>query len=428
MALQASTIHVSGIALLRQGFHAEGEVLLVGATINGDLDCHGGAFHNSGRIALNADRITVRGPVFLFQDFQAEGEVLLVGATINGDLNCGGGIFRNPDGVALDASRAQIAGTVTLSWGFRAEGAVRLVGVNISANLDFRGMQSEGMVLFLAGARTSRLLDDLGSWHALQAFELDGFVYATITESPTDANTRLSQWLEWQPRQPFRPQPYYQLAKVLREHGQESDAKQVLIAKEHARRTNGTLGWLAWSWNMFLGATMAHGYQPQRLLLIALTLILLGGGLFALGDWSGLMIPTKAEAYTLYERTGRVPAFFPAFNSWLYSLDTFLPIINFGQKDHWRPRDTAPTASGPAQSLLASTEAPPPSSSHPIPSGEKAEDFWWASATYQKVLTMVKAWVASGGPLRLYRYFHIGIGWLLITLGIAGVTGLVRKE
>jgi hypothetical protein len=30
--------------------------------------------------------------------------------------------------------------------------------------------------------------------------------------------------------------------------------------------------------------------------------------------------------------------------------------------------------------------------------------------------------------LYLYRWLHIGVGWMLITLVVAGFTGLVRKE
>jgi hypothetical protein len=67
-----------------------------------------------------------------------------------------------------------------------------------------------------------------------------------------------------------------------------------------------------------------------------------------LGDLACLMMPTNAEAYTASEKDGKVPDFFPAFNPWLYSLDTFLPTINFGQKDHWRPRDTGPHCPLPA--------------------------------------------------------------------------------
>jgi hypothetical protein len=79
----------------------------------------------------------------------------------------------------------------------------------------------------------------------------------------------------------------------------------------------------------------------------------------------------------------------------------------FGQKDYWRPRDPDATPPVPQPSSLA-------------PSVETG-----SRPFFQAV---IPAWVTSGGFLRVYRWVHIGVGWLLITLGVAGVTGLVRKE
>jgi hypothetical protein len=360
--------------------------------------------------------------------FRAKGEVKLAGTTIAGDLDCSGGTFDNFRKTALDAGRAHIGGSVILGGDdFQANGCVQFPGTTIDRDLDLKQVKQEQKEMFLqlGGAKTGRLLDDLKSWRALKGFELDGFVYKTLTGEWIDAKSRLSLLDDWQRDNPFRPQPYYQLANVLRELGQESDVKQVLIAKEEARRRS--LSWDAWAWNWFLGKSMAHGYQPQWLLILAVFPILLGGLMFAWGYRLHLMIPTKAEAYAAYEQTGQVPAFYPTFSPWLYSLDTFLPIINLGQKDKWRPRDSAPTASDPTRLSPASAKVPLPSSS-PMAKGEQTEGFEWVGAMYRKMLTMLSAWVANGWPLGLYRYFHIACGWLLITLGIAGVTGLVRKE
>jgi hypothetical protein len=41
---------------------------------------------------------------------------------------------------------------------------------------------------------------------------------------------------------------------------------------------------------------------------------------------------------------------------------------------------------------------------------------------------MIITWVIDDETLRLYRLFHIGVGWLLITLGVPGFTRLIRKE
>jgi hypothetical protein len=163
---------------------------------------------------------------------------------------------------------------------------------------------------------------------------------------------------------------------------------------------------------------MAYGYRPQWLLLYALIPLVVGWGLFAAGDWVGLMVPSKAEAYPRYERSGQLPPFYPPFRPLLYSFDTLVPIINFGQKDYWLPRDSSRGSAVPRQWAQLAVESAVTSSLSLTVAHEEAQAAWIATRT----------WVTDGGALRLYRLGHIASGWLLITLGLAGVTGLVRKE
>jgi hypothetical protein len=406
--ISGARLSVRGDLILGFGFRAEGEVSLDGAAIAGSLDCTGGVFRNppvppgpegtpSGGIALNADGVTVKGPAFLRNGFRAEGFVRLVGATIGVYLDLKEAQFGGECPNGLIAQRMAVAGI--FNWR------------EITTTADTR--------LTLAGAQIGQLADDEPSWPPPGQLDLDGFVYTAIFDGPLDAKARM-RWLGRQSSlplnplaaqpsqpQPFRPQPYQQLAKVLREHGQETEAKQILQAKERARRNLGSLGWWARCWNRFLGWSMAYGYQPQRLLIGAMVFVLLGWGLFAAGSRANMMIPTQAETYTVYERTGQVPPSYPAFCPFMYALDTLVPIVNFGQKDYWRPRDTSPSTASPQPSPLVTIAGVPVSFSA-----------WPITAT----------WITSHWFLRGYRWFLIGIGWLLITLGIAGVTSLVRKD
>jgi len=50
--------------------------------------------------------LAVRGDLFLCDGFQAEGELQLSGATITGRLDCTSGVFRNPGSIALRGSRS----------------------------------------------------------------------------------------------------------------------------------------------------------------------------------------------------------------------------------------------------------------------------------------------------------------------------------
>jgi len=453
-ALGVGGATVGGTVSLRktsqgEGFRAEGEVGLYGAKIGGSLACEGGLFLNPDGRALNAGGVTVGGSVFLRktsqgESFQARGEVGLYETRITGMLDCTGGVFLNPgEGkYALNANAVVVGGDTFLRYGFQAEGLVRLVGANIGTHLDFSraqfiGKPSNGLlaekivvkglfdwrqvtptdetILSLWGARVGQLADDKESWPKPGKRDLDDFVYATIANGPMDAAARVC-WLERQASQPldppfdhqpsqstlFKPKPYQHLAKVLRESGHEAEAKRILIAKERAQWKRRDLGWLArcrrriLGW--ILGWTMVYGYKPGWLLLWALALILLGGWLFGAGYQAGAMVRTKkAEGNTPY----------PTFSPLMYSLDTFLPIINFGQKDYWWPEASGTPSPAPPQLQLAS------------------------SVELNSLMlrtSEIAPWVTSVEFLRVYRWIHIGIGWLLITLGIVGVTGLIRKE
>jgi hypothetical protein len=166
-AISADGLNVEGSLFLRKGFHAEGGVRLLSATIGGSLSATGGTFKNPNGDALNADGIKVGGCISLNGKFVADGTVRLLGATIGGDLDATGGTFTKPsenalnlDGTknetALNADRAKIDGSVFLRNGFSAEGEVRLLGATIGDALDATGgtfKSSNGMALSVDGIK-----------------------------------------------------------------------------------------------------------------------------------------------------------------------------------------------------------------------------------------------------------------------------------
>src|ERR1019366_6875841 len=159
-AIDADGLKLEGDIFLNGGFHAEGEVRLLGATIGGNLDATGGTFKKpcgnvlnsdgtKNETALNAERIKVGGNVLLRRKFAAEGEMRLVGAAIGGSLDARGGTFKEPEGYALNADRAKIDGSVFMTRElnakdeiqskFVAEGEVRLHGATIGGDLNANG-------------------------------------------------------------------------------------------------------------------------------------------------------------------------------------------------------------------------------------------------------------------------------------------------
>jgi hypothetical protein len=371
---------VEGSVFLDQGFHATGEVRLLGARIRGQLSCRGARLENPNGDALSADGMTVEGGVFLDQGFHATGEVRLPGARIQGQLSCRGARLENPNGDALSADGMTVEGDVFLDEGFHATGAVRLLRARIRGALvctEARFENPNGIALNLEHARLGGIEDDEGSWPQRGRLRIDGLEYEGFAgdRTPTDARRRL----EWLRRQlpDFRPQPYDQLARVFRRMGREADAVEVLIAKQEDLIRHGKLSWWGRLTRRILGVTIGHGYRSGRALLWSLAFVIAGALIFGWANARGLMAPSSPEILTdpLYRAGGTIPPDYPRFEALAYSLDAFLPIVDLHQESFWLPDAGKP----------------------------------------------------FGALVRIYLWIHIAAGWFLSTLFVSGVTGLVRR-
>ena len=377
--LEADGLTAKGGMYLRNGFFAESEVLLLGASIGGVLDCKGGKFHDPKGYALTADGLTTKGGVYLRDGFSAEGEVRLLGADIGGQLACEGGKFHNPNpnGFALIAEHARIGGS--LLW---------------------RKIKGGKGVVNLSSAKAGVLADDTDSWKPFKVIS-DGFTYDQIV-GPTDAESRI----EWLAKRPdwklFSPRPYEQAAKVLFGMGHAHDAREVLLEKERLqtadertpllRKIGRTL------WDVFAG----YGYRLRRTAAWMAGFVFLGAFIFWFADQSGCIVPNRPvvlanakynEAMSRVDRQSKCPDVadrptsvarrlfpdYPEFNAFVYSLDVFIPVFALHQEPNWHPR--------------------------PCPDRDLTLRFlsWW-------------------------HWLEIGAGWILTSLFLLSVTGVLRPR
>ena len=325
-----------GSVLLNQGFNAKGVVRLVGAKIDGQLICTRGTFENG----LNAGGLKV-GTVFLNQGFDAKGEVSLVGATIDAQLQCEGGTFEK--GLVADTLKV---GSVFLRKGFNAKGDVKLVSAEIGAVLDCSGGTFEGN-LDLRGAHAAALADDQKSWPRPGKLLLDGFEYSIPSHPGVPRNAKLRiKWIELGPNgpeDPFLPQPYEQLVKVLHAMGDEVGARKVSIRERWVLRRRGKIGFAAWLWNWFLWLTVGYGYRAWLPLVWAVVVVLAGGFIFqpaAVICAADPSVPAVASApaavpqKVLAESTiSELP------HPFLYSIDVLVPFADLNQKKTWQLDD-----------------------------------------------------------------------------------------
>lgn len=380
-ALHAQEARVAGDLSLNAGCTIAGELRLVRARIGGDLDLRrsrlGGAAASDATPAaparaLVADGAHVGGDLRLDEGFAAIGEVRAAGARIDGDIRLqrarltGHVDTAGARQVALRLDRAEIVGDLVLDGGFAAAGAVRLARTRIGGDLDASGAEFDtagdatwgdhaallleraevGGTLRLkrlanpAGgvslldARAGSLADDTMTWG--QDLVLDGFEYRRFTEgAPRDASSRL-EWLQQQVPEhlgkDFRPQPWRQLAAVLRASGLEHEARRVAMAYERQLRRIGRIGdgvpaalrWLPRAGHALWGALAGYGHRPGRVVVALLAAWLAGAGVFALAAGHAAFAAVSPQAAAA------------GFDPWLYSLDTLLPLVDLGAERDWR--------------------------------------------------------------------------------------------
>jgi hypothetical protein len=443
-------MHIKGDVFLKHGFRADGEVRLTGAQIGGNLDCERGEFINPPKksdrasgIALNAGGISVRGTVLLRRGFHSEGEVMLLDSQISGSLDCAGGKFINPvskdpvlkdlesNGKALSLNRASIAGNVYLTkystkyltQYFRAEGNVRMLGAHVGGVLDFHEGNFEETILWLDAASAASVRDDERSWPKPGKLSLNGFVYGLI--EPRDADVRL-KWLSLQQDTPFFPQPYLQLAKILGDAGDDEGRTRVLVAMRDREWRGGGLG-ASLVHSIFRG-TVGYGYRPSWAFWEVLTLSALGWIVYRRSYLAGMMVPTDKDAYESFRNSQPLPSHYRAFVPLVYSLENSLPLVKFGQVEKWQP-DPKP--------LVVAKNSDEPAN---LGSQNRGSRFlYWIRILFVLVglrapedsdarQSRVSQWCTSPRVIRWFVLIQILLGWLLTTLFLAGITGVIRKD
>jgi hypothetical protein len=222
----------------------------------------------------------------------------------------------------------------------------------------------------LRGTTVSAIVDDVASWEVAKELLLDGFQYsrfldAYVRDEPgpwihhdslIDATCRIA-WLDRQRKEDlqlnFKPQPWEQLIKVLREMGHQEGAKKVAIAKQaricKSTRISALAHWL-------YGISCRYGYQPGWLILWAIGAALLWAGLFKVGAVYGVMAPADRHMVEEVRDIACRPEHggnwtkcaslhrrgYPSFDPFVYSFDLILPVIATQQTKDWAPLTTVP--------------------------------------------------------------------------------------
>lgn len=428
VSLGLSGCEIKGNVFLNYSFKSIGTVQLSNASIGGNLNCCMGKFYNESYghfqpLSLEIDHAEVKGSVQLNFGFHSIGTIRLNNTVIGGDLDCCDAFLEankninlyrdkslpqalliyDENASSLCANGASIQGSLRLTRKFTADAWISFVNAEIGHLFVLSLEVSCQFSIDLRFAKIYAIQDKKESWPKAGRLDLDGLIYERIAQgSPITGSERLD-WIRRQClKENFSPQPYEQVARVLQISGHQEAAIKVLIGEQEDRLKYGGLGQFERFWNGFLYHTISHGYKPHRALLFSLFIIYIGLIVFDLGYAQGLIEPSELEAYSiattkdsspsipsnLGSSTGtqmvKTPPAYPEFYSLMYSVDVFLPIIDFHQESFWLPK----------------------------------------ASRGQEISPFKLRW---GGVLLAYFWLHILLGWIFTSLWVAGFTGLVKR-
>ncbi len=387
-----STVDMDGIQVgkrlvMSEGAVFESEVILRGAKVGGQLAMVGSTFKGkvdmdslevSSSLFMNAAEIK-KGKQTISDPAVFEGEVILRNAKVDGQLVMDGSMFKGKVNMnSLHVGSHLFMRNAT----FETDKEIDLLGSNIDGDLDISGSKEipsidltgttikgefclgsemyhplkfrKGAKLTLRNAETGALQDLEKTWEGLK-LELTGFTYKRLGGFTAGKKggmaTRSVDWMKgWLAKQEhYSPQPYKQLANILRDSGYKGKADDILYAsRERAREESDGLKYL---WLTFLKLTIGHGFRVYYLFVWV-------AGLTAIG---AIVLKISGEG----ARHGMTFGL-------SYSLDMLLPIIKL-REFHY------------------------------------TKDMW------------LMDWS------RYYFYFHKVMGYVLVSVLIAGLTGITKK-
>ncbi|MCP2678913.1 hypothetical protein NHF45_05150 [Maricaulaceae bacterium NA33B04] len=404
-ALNANAAEIGASVFLCDGFHAAAEVNFTRSQIRGQLDCTGGRFETATGRALSADTAEIGADVFLGDGFFASATIDFVRIRIAGSLNLSGGFLEPANGqVALDLDSAEIGASLMLASPWSGDSAP----ARIAGDVD------------LSNARCA-VLDDASlrvaePWLEKDAkLNLDGFTYGRLgSRSPTEWPNRKA-WLDRQPEADrrgadFKPQPFEQLAQVLREMGHNSEARSAGLIKQHRMHMRPGLPLSSRLFRRLLMWPSGYGYRPQFPALVGALLIAVSLFIFASAYRQGFVTPAQPHA-ALAQIGADVDAIrgaaggagppclaadlteaVPPFHAGMYVIDAFVPLVDIDQESSWKPARTA--RCGGDAATLARLDALNPGWAFTV--GEQTGPF---SVVTNAIDAGVRWWAPRGGLL-----------------------------
>ena len=336
-------------------FEASGEVVFAASEIAGDLSCAGARLYNPDGRALHCEDLSVES-VFLVGNretdrfFEVSGRLNFLTAVINGSFFMTNarlapgpdyeGLMKKGGPIAINLQQARISNALA----FMNIGALHADDALTISNDE---PQPVAGWFLLAGIQMNTVLDDVETgWPAHGYLDIDGASYSLIRHvGGGDLASRSIRWLQRQfpngvpDRRSFRPQPYEQLTRVLRDGGRAVEANAIAVEKIRMRlAARVDRPWARFFPNLLM-LISSYGYSTQRAIGSFLVFVMLGTLMYstALFGFGQAFLPVEHDpafvtyefAFGLLERSENEGC--PGLDVMHYALDAALPVIDLAQ-------------------------------------------------------------------------------------------------
>ena len=441
-AIAADGLHVGGSFFLRKS-HLIGEARFSLVKIDGDFDFTGSMFHGE-TFALSARGANVGGNVLISDEMSSYGVVDISG------MNIKLGLYFVDANIKVETGDAPPSKVI----------AILAEHVKVGNAMLWRQMSGNGVVN-LASSSVDTFSDDIDAWNGF-TIVLDDFSYRKFVDADVTADSR-RHWLSKQ--RWFSPKPYEQVAKILFGMGHAHDAREILLEKERLqtaeKRTPVSHKIMRWLWDVFAG----YGYRLHYTAAWMAAFVAVGGVFFWSAAHHDQIVPHQpailaSEKYQIALKENSpmeavqcaFPDEYPEFSPLAFSFDVFIPLFALHQEPFWAP------ASGGSDTLWMLLFPP---GLFLILLGIVVLFAWlfryWRKVWKDSVFTASAAagmavvsleiavaavvgvahvlfgaesvlWLADGQRLTIWYWMEIGAGWILTSLFLLSVTGLLRPR
>lgn len=223
----------------------------------------------------------------------------------------------------------------------------------------------------------------------------------------------------------FAPQPYLQLARIVRSGGFEASAVRILVRLEHNRTMYGDLGPFKFVGRLILCILLRYGYSPFRPLQILFVWFVISAAVFEIAFQTQMIVPAKdneaqhqsASTENAKSGTFACPGANPRaqkaaienavasapvkFNSLIFALETLVPLVDLDQKKNW--------------TVIR------------ISKGECDDLTLGSPKSYLSALSQPWRLVPDSWPA-FFLLMNAFLGWTLGIFTAAGVSGLLRNS